>query len=384
MDQLTSHDTRQLFECLLDLYELRDSNSFKRQAVKGLATLVSADLYSYNEISTTQQLVTGYAIWPIEFPLLPDATEILGRYQYQHPTVMHYLTTGERDVTKISDFMSYREFRRTDLYNEFYRPMGIPYGVGFGISIAQDGLIGVGLHRSGRDYSERDRRILSELTPHILQAYANAQVVTRLQHETAARFGAFDALESAVVCLSSRLTIHWMTPEAERLLLAYRLISSRHRDRLHRTVFEWLRLQERAWSVSTNVPKAPRPLIVHGPSGKVILRLIRQGAFCLLIPEELRSVPSTSDLANLGLSWRETDVLRWVAQGKTNSEIGTILGISLRTVQKHLERVYSRLGVENRHAAMTIAMATRRRGHHLDIKASSDSSSFSAGAPESV
>jgi hypothetical protein len=59
MDYLTSHDMRRLFECLLDLYELRDSNSFKQQAVKGLATLVSADLYSYNEISTSQQLVTA-------------------------------------------------------------------------------------------------------------------------------------------------------------------------------------------------------------------------------------------------------------------------------------------------------------------------------------
>jgi DNA-binding CsgD family transcriptional regulator len=45
-----------------------------------------------------------------------------------------------------------------------------------------------------------------------------------------------------------------------------------------------------------------------------------------------------------------------VAQGKTNPEIGTILSISPRTVQKHLERVYQRLGVENRHAAMRIVL----------------------------
>jgi DNA-binding CsgD family transcriptional regulator len=56
-------------------------------------------------------------------------------------------------------------------------------------------------------------------------------------------------------------------------------------------------------------------------------------------------------LASLGLSRRESEILSWVVQGKTNPEIGTILGISPRTVQKHLERVYSRLGVENRHAA---------------------------------
>lgn len=46
----------------------------------------------------------------------------------------------------------------------------------------------------------------------------------------------------------------------------------------------------------------------------------------------------------------------WVAEGKTNPEIGTILGISPHTVQKHLERAYKRLGVENRHAAMRMVL----------------------------
>ncbi len=154
MEHLTTRDAARLFEYVRDLYELRDDEGFKQQAVKGIADLVPADLYAYNEISTTKQLVTGYAIWPTDFPLLKDAPEVLGRYQHQHPTVMHYLTTGASDVTKISDFLTYREFRRTELHNEFYRPMAIPYGIGFGISLAQDGLIGIGLHRNGKDYSE--------------------------------------------------------------------------------------------------------------------------------------------------------------------------------------------------------------------------------------
>lgn len=68
-----------------------------------------------------------------------------------------------------------------------------------------------------------------------------------------------------------------------------------------------------------------------------------------------------SSPGQLRLSRRETEILGWVAQGKTNPEIGTILGISHRTVQKHLERIYGRLGVENRHAAMSVAMQTARR-----------------------
>ncbi|MCS6305724.1 MAG: helix-turn-helix transcriptional regulator [Nitrospira sp.] len=67
--------------------------------------------------------------------------------------------------------------------------------------------------------------------------------------------------------------------------------------------------------------------------------------------EERAASFSPSTLIDLGLTRRESEILCWVAQGKTNPEIGTILGISPRTVQKHLERIYARLGVENRTAA---------------------------------
>ena len=51
------------------------------------------------------------------------------------------------------------------------------------------------------------------------------------------------------------------------------------------------------------------------------------------------------------LSPRENQVLHWVSQGKTNKEIGVILELSPRTVQKHLEHIYQKMGVESRTAA---------------------------------
>lgn len=363
MEHLTTHDTRQLFKFLRDLYELRNHDEFKQALVKGIATLVSADLYAYNEISTVKKTVTGYAIWPIQFPLLKDAPEILGRYQHQHPTVAHYLSSGEGDVTKLSDFMSYRQFRRTDLHNEFYHPMRIPNGIGFGISLAHDGLIGIGLHRSGKDYTERDRRLLSELHPHIVQAFENAQTVTRMQHGTTAIHGALDALDSAVVCLSPHSTIRWTTPRAEQLLLEYKLFGYRTHDRLCHTITMWLQALNSELSRHTEVPQAPRPLVVSGPEGTVTIRPMRQGQTRLLILDESRHSVNHTALGHLGLSARQTHILSWVAQGKTNPEIGLILNISPRTVQKHLERIYGHLRVENRHAAMRVAWdAIRRNG----------------------
>ncbi len=53
----------------------------------------------------------------------------------------------------------------------------------------------------------------------------------------------------------------------------------------------------------------------------------------------------------LGLTSREAEVLYWLSCGKSNRDIAEILGISLRTADKHLEHVYAKLGVESRSGA---------------------------------
>ncbi|MFB4390770.1 MULTISPECIES: response regulator [unclassified Pseudomonas] len=57
------------------------------------------------------------------------------------------------------------------------------------------------------------------------------------------------------------------------------------------------------------------------------------------------------------LTEREVEVLRWVSCGKTNKDIADILQLSPRTVNKHLEHVFVKLGVETRTAAMSVALA---------------------------
>jgi DNA-binding CsgD family transcriptional regulator len=62
----------------------------------------------------------------------------------------------------------------------------------------------------------------------------------------------------------------------------------------------------------------------------------------------------------LGLSRRETEVLRWLVEGKTNQEIAGILGVSLSTVKTHVSRILRRLDVETRAAAVSRAMERTR------------------------
>lgn len=63
------------------------------------------------------------------------------------------------------------------------------------------------------------------------------------------------------------------------------------------------------------------------------------------------------------LSAREAEVLLWIARGKPNKDVSDILGISPRTVNKHLEQVFTKLGVENRASAAALAVgALAKRG----------------------
>jgi CheY-like chemotaxis protein/DNA-binding CsgD family transcriptional regulator len=59
---------------------------------------------------------------------------------------------------------------------------------------------------------------------------------------------------------------------------------------------------------------------------------------------------------SLGLTSREAEILMWISRGKTNKEIGMILGGSPRTVNKHLEHIFEKLGVVTRAAAVSIVM----------------------------
>jgi DNA-binding CsgD family transcriptional regulator len=80
---------------------------------------------------------------------------------------------------------------------------------------------------------------------------------------------------------------------------------------------------------------------------------------------ETRSDAAEADRTALqqafSLTSREAEVLLWISRGKSNRDIGEILGISPRTVNKHLEQVFVKLGVENRAAAAAAAVRVLAR-----------------------
>jgi DNA-binding NarL/FixJ family response regulator len=68
-------------------------------------------------------------------------------------------------------------------------------------------------------------------------------------------------------------------------------------------------------------------------------------------------MPAENPLGSLGLTPREAEVLTWIAQGKSNYEIGVILRACTGTICKHVEHILAKLSVENRTAAAVVAIA---------------------------
>ena len=103
----------------------------------------------------------------------------------------------------------------------------------------------------------------------------------------------------------------------------------------------------------TGIEMTNEPFVVDNGGNELRIRLIvdnNSKSKTLLLRETVQMQPE--NLMSLGLTKREAEVLFLIAKGKTNPEIGILLEISTRTVQKHVEHIYIKLGVETRTAAM--------------------------------
>jgi len=123
--------------------------------------------------------------------------------------------------------------------------------------------------------------------------------------------------------------------------------------RLPKAMEEWVRNQETPIRGKRAVPQSCEPLVVGQGTKRLVVRLLPDLHHTVLLLEEQSTGLPPECLECLGLTRRQAEVLDWVAKGKTSAEIGMILGRSGRTVSKHLERIFRKLGVENRTAAAT-------------------------------
>jgi len=189
------------------------------------------------------------------------------------------------------------------------------------------------------------------------------EVIARIQaHVQGARQArqarnALDAFGHAtLVVRAADGKIVWKTPLARDLLM-------QHFDggELDAAVLAWVRDELARRAVAGATPG--EPLTLARQNRRLILALHEQTGddeWLIVMRESSDQVVIDALGAAFKLTTREAEVLYWLAKGKTNRDIGDILGSSPATVKKHLERVYVKLGVETRTAAASVAMSRLR------------------------
>ena len=180
-----------------------------------------------------------------------------------------------------------------------------------------------------------------------------------MQAEVARLTSAVEQLPQGLVSVDARGVIQWATALARELLGAYFGARRRGHLRLPDLLVRWIRCSTAQLAHADERPGRIAPMVIERGAHRLRVRLVPEGEHSLLFLEEDSTEVSAEHFAHLGLSRRETEILGWLVRGKSNLEIATILSLSVRTIHKHVEHIYAKLGVENRHAAMTMAMEVR-------------------------
>jgi DNA-binding NarL/FixJ family response regulator len=161
-----------------------------------------------------------------------------------------------------------------------------------------------------------------------LQAHIRNARVARLARE------AIDIAGFGVVLIDTQGRIAWQSPQAR--LLLNQDVSSLNLSAVLTFTQEQVRL-----------PNYPDISVRN-------LGQVGLGETMLLLAQDNPRNGESARLQQAALTRRETEVLSWLAKGKTNRDIAEILGMSPRTVNKHLEHIFDKLGVETRSAAAAI------------------------------
>jgi DNA-binding NarL/FixJ family response regulator len=185
--------------------------------------------------------------------------------------------------------------------------------------------------------------------PEVLARIAAHMQTARLARQAR---GALDTFGQATLALHpGDGRVAWQTPLARRLMNDYFALGA---DEVPARLREWI---ADISSADADAPEMPPLSVAH--AGKRLMFSLQartpDGEWLILVREESDAAIMEAITAAFRLTPREAEVLFWVIKGKTNKDIGEILGTSPRTVNKHLEHVFGKLGVETRTAAATVA-----------------------------
>ena len=255
-----------------------------------------------------------------------------------HPLLAAH-AARRRPALRLSEAVEPRRLSHSELYGDLLHRSGVEYGIAIGMRTGRGEAVVAGLGRTEREFSERDRDVLDIVRPGLEAALRAAQARARLVRALVAE----PPPATAVVLLDRYGEIELSSLDAERWL-AEHFGAAEHPGWLPGPVARWLALP-------------PRPPLVSEREGRrLTVRLVPGDPHALLLEEEVASF-RTDALDRLGLTPRETEVLRAAAAIEDEAEIACELFLSLHAVRERLERLEAKLGV--RTAADAVARARR-------------------------
>lgn len=198
--------------------------------------------------------------------------------------------------------------------------------------------------------------VVDELLARIHSHLASARVAN-------ASLAALDTIGRPALSVDPLGNPQWLTPMAREMILRLFPDSSPSSPELPKSLgLAIQQLQETTAEPGTCIP------VISGSSTLEVTLIGRTSGNHWLFRLAERSEGEEERIlaSRLRLTAREAEVLLWISRGKQNREVSEILGISPRTVNKHLEQIFVKMGVENRAAATATAvraLANRPSGY---------------------
>jgi DNA-binding CsgD family transcriptional regulator len=190
-------------------------------------------------------------------------------------------------------------------------------------------------------------QVLARIASHL----RNASMISMAQ-------AASDAAAHAVIVLDANGKPVWQTGKAQDWIARYFPDHVSDTHALPEKIRSWV---ERHIEELAGTDREVAPLMIGLAGSELEIRFSRgeRSGDLLLVLNENMIADSGPAIDSYQLTPREAEVLAWLAKGKTNRDIAEILGMSPRTVNKHLEHIYIKMGVETRSAAAALVAGMR-------------------------
>jgi DNA-binding CsgD family transcriptional regulator len=336
-----------------------DCRSFVVGAFEQLTRLVPSDLTTLSvcDLKRGTRRVFGRQ----QEALSDEDRGAFDRHFREHPLVRFHGSNPGGPTQRISDCLDTCAFQNSAIFAEYYRRIGIKHVMALPLRIDCDNVISIVFNRSHSDFRNAERAMLDAVRPPLAALYRN--VVAR--QEAGVGLSRVGELATCGGWQMMRVTaggqiLESAAPALQLLRRFFPREAFSRASHLPPRMSDWLSYT-RNWGLDRPAVTHNRPFTTSRLGAQLTAHFVPDPADDTagwLLLKAMHKNVSAAELKEFPLTAREREVLAFVAAGKTNLEIAMLLEISARTVQKHLEHVFQKLGVETRTAAAVRAITT--------------------------